>query len=105
MPLEPYLPYLSCIWSCRIRSLLSHYQRIRSDPERDLLTPKLYRIADQVKDVWGFDEEGELRTMWRRSGHSGLWFFGGNLYVFSKSETPILYQFLSLETCLGSFYS
>lgn len=21
-------------------------------------------IADQVKDVWGFDEEGELRTIW-----------------------------------------
>lgn len=20
--------------------------------------------ADQLKDVWGFDEEGELRTMW-----------------------------------------
>ena len=36
-------------------------------------------IADQVKDVWGFDEEGELRTMWRRTGHPGFWFFGGNL--------------------------
>lgn len=22
-------------------------------------------LADQVKDVWGFDEEGELRTIWR----------------------------------------
>lgn len=22
--------------------------------------------AERVKDVWGFDEEGELRTMWRR---------------------------------------
>lgn len=30
-------------------------------------------IADQVKDVWGFDEEGELRTMWRRTGHSGTY--------------------------------
>lgn len=28
-------------------------------------------MADQVKDVWGFDEEGELRTMWRRTGHPG----------------------------------
>ena len=27
-------------------------------------------VADQVKDVWGFDEEGELRTMWYV--HSGL---------------------------------
>lgn len=25
-------------------------------------------VADRVKDVWGFDEEGEIRTMWRGSG-------------------------------------
>lgn len=36
-------------------------------------------LADRVKDVWGFDEEGETRGMWRRSGHPGFWFFGGNL--------------------------
>lgn len=35
--------------------------------------------AERVKDVWGFDNEGELRTIWRRSGHEGLWFMGGNL--------------------------
>lgn len=34
-------------------------------------------IADQVNDVWGFDEEGELRTIWRKSGHPNLWLFGG----------------------------
>ncbi|PVH73453.1 FAD/NAD(P)-binding domain-containing protein [Cadophora sp. DSE1049] len=36
-------------------------------------------VADRVKDVWGFDEEGEIRTMWRGSGHPGFWFMGGNL--------------------------
>ena len=36
-------------------------------------------LADRVSDVWGFDEEGETRGMWRRSGHPGFWFFGGNL--------------------------
>ena len=36
-------------------------------------------VADRVGDVWGFDAEGELRTMWRRTGHPGFWFFGGNL--------------------------
>jgi hypothetical protein len=35
--------------------------------------------ADRVRDVWGLDEEGELRTMWRRAGHPGLFFMGGNL--------------------------
>ena len=37
------------------------------------------QLADRVADVWGFDEEGETRTMWRRSKHPGFWFFGGNL--------------------------
>ncbi|CZS88433.1 related to monooxygenase [Rhynchosporium agropyri] len=38
-----------------------------------------YKVADRVKDVWGFDEEGEIRTLWRDSGHPGFWFMGGNL--------------------------
>ncbi|KAK0649292.1 dimethylaniline monooxygenase (N-oxide forming) [Cercophora newfieldiana] len=36
-------------------------------------------IADRVGDVWGWDEEGEMRTIWRDSGHPGFWFHGGNL--------------------------
>lgn len=37
-------------------------------------------VATRVKgDIWGLDKEGELRTIWRPSGHPGLWFMGGNL--------------------------
>lgn len=36
-------------------------------------------IGGKVHDVWGFDEHGELRTLWRKSGHPGFWFHGGNL--------------------------
>jgi hypothetical protein len=36
-------------------------------------------VADRVDSVWGFDQEGEMRTIWRRSGHPGFWFMGGNL--------------------------
>lgn len=36
-------------------------------------------LAERLSDVWGFDEEGETRAVWRRSGHPGFWFFGGNL--------------------------
>ncbi|RYO80174.1 hypothetical protein DL764_009929 [Monosporascus ibericus] len=36
-------------------------------------------VAAKVQTVWGYDEEGETRTMWRRSGHPGLWLHGGNL--------------------------
>ncbi|KAI1437928.1 hypothetical protein GGR50DRAFT_685586 [Xylaria sp. CBS 124048] len=36
-------------------------------------------VARKVGTVWGLDEEGETRVMWRRSGQPGLWFHGGNL--------------------------
>lgn len=36
-------------------------------------------VADRVGNIWGFDEEGEMRTIWRPSGHPGFWFMGGNL--------------------------
>ncbi|WP_196775315.1 flavin-containing monooxygenase [Rhodococcus opacus] len=29
--------------------------------------------------VWGLDDEGEIRGMWRPSGQEHLWFMGGNL--------------------------
>lgn len=36
-------------------------------------------VSDRVNSVWGFNEEGEFRTMWQQSGHPGFWFTGGNL--------------------------
>ena len=36
-------------------------------------------VASKVSNVWGYDEEGEIKTMWRPSGHPGLWLHGGNL--------------------------
>ena len=36
-------------------------------------------VGDKVKDVWGWDEEGEMRGIWSRSGHEAFWFHGGNL--------------------------
>ena len=53
-------------------------------------------IADSIKDVWGFDEEGELRTMWRRTGHPGFWFFGGNLALCRYASTDVVAVFRTL---------
>ncbi|KAK3313214.1 dimethylaniline monooxygenase (N-oxide forming) [Apodospora peruviana] len=36
-------------------------------------------LADRVGDIWGWDDEGEFRGIWRDSGHPGFWFHGGNL--------------------------
>ncbi|KAL4775076.1 hypothetical protein BDW60DRAFT_226712 [Aspergillus nidulans var. acristatus] len=45
------------------------------------------KIADRLRDVWDLDEEGELNSMWRPSGHPGFWYMGGNLAlcrIYSK---------------------
>jgi cation diffusion facilitator CzcD-associated flavoprotein CzcO len=44
-------------------------------------------IADKVGPVWGFDEGGELRNMWRATAQPGLWFIAGSLAqcrIFSR---------------------
>jgi len=44
-------------------------------------------IAGKVGPVWGLDDEGELRNMWRPTPQPGLWFHAGSLYqcrVFSR---------------------
>ncbi|KAH8697396.1 putative flavin-binding monooxygenase [Talaromyces proteolyticus] len=45
------------------------------------------KVADRCKDVWDLDEEGELRAIWRPSGHPNFWYMGGNLAlcrIYSK---------------------
>jgi hypothetical protein len=36
-------------------------------------------IADRIGPVWGLDEEGEVRNMWRSTAQPGLWFNAGSL--------------------------
>ena len=54
-------------------------------------------LADQVGDVWGFDEEGETRGMWRFSGHRGFWFMGGNLALCRFYSRLLALQILGME--------
>ncbi|KAL3417794.1 hypothetical protein PVAG01_10804 [Phlyctema vagabunda] len=54
-------------------------------------------IADRVEDVWGFDKEGELRTMWRKTGHPGFWFMGGNLALCRFYSRFLALQIKALE--------
>jgi len=44
-------------------------------------------VADKIGPVWGFDDGGELRNMWRRTAQPGLWFTAGSLAqcrIFSR---------------------
>jgi cation diffusion facilitator CzcD-associated flavoprotein CzcO len=49
-------------------------------------------IADCVGPVWGFDDGGELRNMWKRTAQPGLWFTGGSL-----AQCRIFSRYLALQ--------
>ncbi|WP_424810035.1 flavin-containing monooxygenase [Rhodococcus sp. 27YEA15] len=49
-------------------------------------------VADRVGPVWGYDEEGELRNMWKRTDQDGLWFTAGSL-----AQCRIYSKFLALQ--------
>lgn len=54
------------------------------------------QIAGKLKDVWGFNDEGELNAVFTDSGHENFWFAGGNLalvrYLSKKLALRILAQ-------------
>ena len=54
-------------------------------------------VADRVGDVWGFNEEGEMRIIWQRSGHPGFWFHGGNLALCRYYSRFLALQIKALE--------
>ncbi|KAJ4368433.1 hypothetical protein N0V83_006790 [Neocucurbitaria cava] len=54
-------------------------------------------VADRVSDVWGFNDEGEFRTMWQKSGHPGLWFMGGNLAISRYYSRILALQIKAIE--------
>lgn len=51
------------------------YQNMRSETQHIFGNA----LADKLEDVWGYDSEGEIRGMWRRTSHPGFWYMGGNL--------------------------
>ncbi|PYH42251.1 flavin-containing monooxygenase [Aspergillus saccharolyticus JOP 1030-1] len=54
-------------------------------------------VADQCKDVWDLDEEGEIQTIWRPSGHPNLWLMGGSLSLCRIYSRFIALQIVATE--------
>jgi hypothetical protein len=73
--------------------LATGYQNMRSN------TRLIFgdEVADRVGDVWGLDQEGEFRTIWRRSGHPGFWFMGGNLALCRYYSRILALQIKAIE--------
>ena len=61
--------------------------------QEDLVARLLGReIADRVGPIWGLDDEGELRNMFRSTPQRGLWFLGGGL-----SQNRIYSKYVALQ--------
>jgi cation diffusion facilitator CzcD-associated flavoprotein CzcO len=59
--------------------------------------------ADRMSDAWGFDAEGEMRAVWRRSGHPGAWLMGGNLAMARFYSRIVALQIKALLEGLASY--
>jgi putative flavoprotein involved in K+ transport len=57
-------------------------------------------IADRIGPVWGFDQGGELRNMWRRTAQAGLWFTAGSLAQCRIYSRTLALQIKALEVGL-----
>ncbi|CAG8980227.1 hypothetical protein HYALB_00013399 [Hymenoscyphus albidus] len=54
-------------------------------------------VASKTGGVWGLDEEGEIRGLWRDSGHQGFWFMAGNLMLCRWYSKILALRILGVE--------
>ncbi|QGA17202.1 hypothetical protein EYB26_004872 [Talaromyces marneffei] len=73
------------------------YQNMRSEA-RSIFGDE---VADRLGSVWGFDDEGEFRAMWRPSGHPGFWYMGGNLALCRYYSKLLALQIKAIEEGLN----
>ena len=38
-------------------------------------------VADKIQPIWGHDEMGEIRGVWRRAGHEAFWVAAGSFWI------------------------
>ncbi|KAK6200975.1 uncharacterized protein RJT21DRAFT_119935 [Scheffersomyces amazonensis] len=55
------------------------------------------KVVSKLNPVWGLDDEGELKTIWRQSGYPGFWFMGGNLALSRYFSKRLALQIIAYE--------
>ncbi|KFA69892.1 hypothetical protein S40285_07924 [Stachybotrys chlorohalonatus IBT 40285] len=55
------------------------------------------KVADKIGDVWGINSDGEMNTVWQKSGHEGFWFHGGNLALCRYYSLLLALQIKGLQ--------
>ncbi|KIJ33013.1 hypothetical protein M422DRAFT_70464 [Sphaerobolus stellatus SS14] len=64
------------------------------DAAKELLGDEL---ANKMRSVWGLDDEGELKGMWRNTGLPNLYVMGGNLALCRFHSTHVALQIKAKE--------
>jgi len=49
-------------------------------------------IAGNIGPIWGFDEEFNMRNMWKRTNQEGFWIMGGAI-----TEARLFSRYLALQ--------
>ncbi|KZT56794.1 FAD/NAD(P)-binding domain-containing protein [Calocera cornea HHB12733] len=53
--------------------------------------------GQNLKEVWGLDDEGNVRGAYRDSGHPNLWYFGGDFQGARYFSKPLALQILAAK--------
>ncbi|KII84019.1 hypothetical protein PLICRDRAFT_46820 [Plicaturopsis crispa FD-325 SS-3] len=54
-------------------------------------------VIEQTNEMWGLDEESEVRGSYRRSGHPGLWYGAGDFSVSRSLSKQLALQIKAIE--------
>jgi hypothetical protein len=54
-------------------------------------------VADRIEQIWGFDKQGEIRGVWRRSGHEDFWVAAGSLWLSRYYSRLLALQIKMIE--------
>ncbi|KAK1511300.1 flavin-containing monooxygenase [Colletotrichum costaricense] len=73
--------------------LATGYDGMRSST-RNILGDK---VADRVKECWDLDEQGEINSIWRSSGHPRFYYMGGNLALCRSYSRLLALQIKAVE--------
>ena len=71
------------------------YKKIFSyrDTQKELVKRLLgNQVAENIGEVWGIGEDGEMANMWKKTSQKGLWFMAGSL-----AQCRIYSKYLALQ--------
>ncbi|KAJ6118419.1 FAD/NAD(P)-binding domain-containing protein [Penicillium samsonianum] len=60
-------------------------------------------VADRSNALWGLTQEGELKSVWRRSGLPGFWVAAGNIALSRYYSALLALQIQAIEQCIMQY--